>query len=99
MLLNNRGSEGGILLIKSHAGGSNAFDHRQYYRAHSTLDVLALLDAGSESEDSEPGSNSLRKWAGGIEPMSHQRSLAHLSARSATYETASAGERWQAPGI
>ena len=38
---------------------------RPYYRAHSTLDVLALLDAGSESDDPEPGSNSLRKWRRG----------------------------------
>jgi hypothetical protein len=38
---------------------------RPYYRGHSTLDVLALLDAGSESDDPEPGSNSLRKWRRG----------------------------------
>lgn len=38
---------------------------RPYYRAHSTLDVLALLNAGSGSDDPEPGSNTLREWRRG----------------------------------
>lgn len=36
---------------------------RPYYQARSTLDVLALLESGAESDDSTPGSISL--WKGG----------------------------------
>ncbi|TFH42732.1 MAG: hypothetical protein E4H01_13070 [Lysobacterales bacterium] len=38
---------------------------RPYYRAHSNLDVLAVLEEDPESDLSDAVSNCLRKWGGG----------------------------------
>jgi hypothetical protein len=39
---------------------------RPYYRAVSTLDAPAIIEEEPEGGPSEPGSNTLRKWAGEI---------------------------------